>query len=143
MLFSAEDSKKVTALHMACASGNVRGVELLLEANANLKKLDINRLSPSDWAAASGQSAVLALLLTKYKERVLLSEFAIAKACENGSLKCVQLLVQVRSRLFAYFARFSTSPTWFNVLPATRRLSIWLARSETGPSVVFWSRTGP
>ena len=138
---SSADINKVTPLHFACCSGNIKGIRILLDAKANLRAEDKMKTTPADWAAASGKYEVLSFLFDNYRgmmlncgrifpDSLLLSDFAILKASEFGYLTCLEKILQVRKFYSQEFCVCSTSQTWFVAIETTKHHFIWQLRVD-------------
>ena len=94
--FRTDNSGK-TALHWACANGNDKVVQVLLECGALADAKDLTwRLTPIMMAARHGHKAILQKLLSvseNIDETDRHGETALFDSAKNNRIECVQLLI--------------------------------------------------
>ncbi|KAF2361846.1 Ankyrin repeat-containing domain [Trinorchestia longiramus] len=94
----ARNKKGQTAIHIACLNGNELIIEELLKANAKLKVIDSNGLSPMHYLCRINKASLLKLLLihdpSAIQFRVPSSgEVALHEAAASRTVACAEMLL--------------------------------------------------
>lgn len=107
------NKKGMSPLSNACMKGNVKIVNLLLEAKANIETKDCEGRTPLFIACQEGQHKVVDILV-KIGADVMTCDWhkhtLLTIACENGHSKIVKTLLELNSSLINKISEDSRSP---------------------------------